>query len=146
MRQGRGDDDYSSLFRQYVPAGHSLKSDRQVSNGEDDQPRFAGLDEEKRAEPEQIAETAAVESNVPARAEARLDAEQAALSPSPGESRDEGSQPAPMHAMAVAADAPQSLRQGGSEAEAIAPSVSSDEAGSEAPRGWGGFWRRRTED
>src|SRR6195256_1558918 len=60
MRQGRGDDDYSSLFRQYFPAGRSLKSDGQVSNGEDDQPRFVGLDEVKGTE--QAAETAVVEA------------------------------------------------------------------------------------
>lgn len=49
MRQGRGDDDYSSLFRQYLPAGGPIGA---ASNGEEDQPSLAGLDESKRAESE----------------------------------------------------------------------------------------------
>src|SRR5256886_3714035 len=48
MRQGRGDADYSSLFRQYFPAGGPLGA---PSNGEEEQPRLAGLDEAKSAEP-----------------------------------------------------------------------------------------------
>ena len=56
MRQARGDDDYSSLVRQYFPAGQSLKSGQQVSNEEDDQPQFTGLDDGKTAETEAIPE------------------------------------------------------------------------------------------
>src|SRR5436190_7531401 len=52
MRQARGDDDYSSLVRQYFPAGRSLSSGQQVSNEEDDQPQFTGLDDGKTAETE----------------------------------------------------------------------------------------------
>src|SRR3982075_526874 len=44
MRQGRGDADYSSLLRQYFPAGGPLGA---AANGEDDQPRLAGIDEGK---------------------------------------------------------------------------------------------------
>lgn len=129
MRQGRGDDDYSSLLRQYLPAGRSLKSDQQVSNGEDDQPRFAGLDEEKGAGPAKIPETVAVESTVPAPAEAAIEA-------------------AAKQEVAVAAEEPSSSLQGGSDAEEIAQPTPPDQAGGgEEPRaGWGGFWRRRTED
>src|SRR3954447_20142660 len=51
MRQGRGDADYSSLFRQYFPAGNALEP---VPNGEDDQPRLAGIDETQPAGVEKI--------------------------------------------------------------------------------------------
>src|ERR1700704_3502259 len=44
MRQGRGDADYSSLVRQYFPAGGPLAAQK---NGEEDQPRLAGIDEAK---------------------------------------------------------------------------------------------------
>lgn len=129
LRQGRGDDDYSSLLRQYLPAGRSLKSDQQVSNGEDNQPRFAGL-EEKIAEPEKVPEAVAVESNVPAPAEAMIE-------------------PAATQAMAAVAETPSPSVQGGSEAqETVPPAASPDQAGKgQEPRaGWGGFWRRRTDD
>ena len=129
MRQGRGDDDYSSLLRQYLPAGRSLKSDQQVSNGEDDQPRFAGLDEAKGAVPEKIPETAPVESTVPAPAEAVIE-------------------PAATQEVAVAAETPSSSLQGGSDVQEIAQPTPPEQAGGgEEPRaGWGGFWRRRTDD
>lgn len=129
LRQGRGDDDYSSLLRQYLPAGRSLKSDQQVSNGEDNQPRFAGLEEEKIAEPEKVPEAVAVESNVPAPAEAMIE-------------------PAATQAIAAVAETPSPSVQGGSEAQEIVPPASPDQAGEgQEPRaGWGGFWRRRTDD
>jgi 3-hydroxyisobutyrate dehydrogenase-like beta-hydroxyacid dehydrogenase len=60
MRQGRGDDDYSSLFRQYFPSGGPLNRDEPAK---DDQPRLAGIDEEKRPEPERVAENPVVESS-----------------------------------------------------------------------------------
>src|SRR5664279_287544 len=90
MRQGRGDDDYSSLFRQYFPAGRSLKSDQQVSNSEDDQPRFA-LDDAKSVGPEAVAETAAGGSSAPApveaEAEAEVDHEQTVVTPAVDEAK-----------------------------------------------------------
>lgn len=129
MRQGRGDDDYSSLLRQYLPAGRSLKSGQQVTNGEDDQPRFAGLEEEKGAGLEKIPETAAVESTVPAPAEAVIE-------------------PAATQEVEVAAETPSSPLEGRSDAEEIAQPTPPEQAGGgEEPRaGWGGFWRRRTDD
>ena len=70
MRQGRGDDDYSSLFRQYFPAGRSLKSDQQVVNGEEEnQPSFAGLEEARIPSPEKS------EPVVPEPVAAKVDAE-----------------------------------------------------------------------
>ncbi len=131
LRQGRGDDDYSSLLRQYLPAGRSLKSDQQVSNGEDDQTRVAGLEEEKRAEPEKIPEPPALESNVLAPAETV-------------------SEPAPPEAVAVAAEKPPSSPQPDSDAQEVVSPSSTDPApapaDAETKAGWGGFWRRRTDD
>jgi 3-hydroxyisobutyrate dehydrogenase-like beta-hydroxyacid dehydrogenase len=138
MRQGRGDDDYSSLFRQYFPAGLSLKSGQQVSNGEDDQPRFAGLDEEKEAEPEQATETAEGGSSAPT-AEVNAEKEHTSLTPAPDATKDEALQVAAAHSMATVAE---------SDAEPTVPPESPDkeERGGE-PRGmWGGFWRRRADD
>src|SRR3954462_1673991 len=61
MRQGRGDDDYSSLFRQYFPAGAT-------SNGEEAQPSFVGLDEMKKAEPEKVPVAVETTAEVPSEA------------------------------------------------------------------------------
>ncbi len=133
MRQGRGDDDYSSLFRQYFPAGRSLKSGQQVSNGEDDQPQFAGLDEEKSAGPEGGAETAAVGSS--ALTTAKVEKEHIVVTPAPDETKDEAFQ---VEAATVAE----------SDAQPTVPPESPDkEERSGEPRGvWGGFWRRRTDN
>jgi 3-hydroxyisobutyrate dehydrogenase-like beta-hydroxyacid dehydrogenase len=137
MRQGRGDDDYSSLLRQYFPAGGSLKSDQQVSNGEDDQPRFAGLDEEKGAVPEQVTEMAATGSSAPTTAE--VEKEHTVVTPAPDEAKDEALQVPAAHPIATAAE---------SNAQPTVPRESPDiEERSGEPRGaWGGFWRRRTDD
>jgi hypothetical protein len=137
MRQGRGDDDYSSLLRQYFPAGGSLKNDQQVSNGEDDQPRFAGLDEEKGTEPEQVTETAAAGSSGPTTAE--VEKEHTVVTPAPDEAKDEALQVAAANPIATAAE---------SDVQPTVPRESPDiEERSGEPRGaWGGFWRRRTDD
>jgi 3-hydroxyisobutyrate dehydrogenase-like beta-hydroxyacid dehydrogenase len=140
MRQGRGDDDYSSLFRQYFPTGRSLKSGQQVSNGEDDQPRFAGLDEEKGGtEPEQVIEMAATGSNAPMTAEVKVEKEHTVVTPAPDETKDEALQVAAAHSMAPVPE---------SDAQPTVPLESPDkEERSGEPRGvWGGFWRRRTDD
>ena len=137
MRQGRGDDDYSSLFRQYFPAGGSLKNLQPAVNGEDDQPRFAGLDEAKVTEP------AAVEASAPA-AEATVEQEPTVVTLAPDET-DEGAR------REAAAVAMTTLTE-----PETPPVVSPEPPGDEAPgkeeqggesRGaWGGFWRRRTGD
>jgi 3-hydroxyisobutyrate dehydrogenase-like beta-hydroxyacid dehydrogenase len=63
MRQGRGDADYSSLFRQYFPAGELGAT----TNGEE-QPSLAGLDEAKRAEPEAVPVAVETSAEVPSEA------------------------------------------------------------------------------
>jgi hypothetical protein len=65
MRQGRGDDDYASLFRQYFPAGAAAGG---TSNGEEDQPRLTGMDEAKPAEPEAVPVAVETKAEVPSEA------------------------------------------------------------------------------
>jgi hypothetical protein len=65
MRQGRGDADYSSLFRQYFPSGTPLEAQ---PNGEDDQPRLAGIDESKASEPEAVPVAVETTAEVPSEA------------------------------------------------------------------------------
>jgi len=143
MRQGRGDDDYSSLFRQYFPAGRSLKDDQQVSNGEDDHPRFAALDEEEKATgPAQVAEPAPFESSAPATPEVKVEKEQTALMVLPDEVKGES----PQSPQVAAAQSP--TTEAKSEPEATVPHEVPDKEGpsGEARSAWGGFWRRRTDD
>jgi 3-hydroxyisobutyrate dehydrogenase-like beta-hydroxyacid dehydrogenase len=137
MRQGRGDDDYSSLFRQYFPAGRSLKNDGQVLNGEDDQPRFAALEEVKGAA--QVAEPIVVEANAPATTEAKIESEPTIVTLAPDETDEGALRMAAAQSMTTVAE---------SDAQpTVAPEPADKEVQSEEPRGmWGGFWRRRTDD
>jgi 3-hydroxyisobutyrate dehydrogenase-like beta-hydroxyacid dehydrogenase len=128
MRQGRGDDDYSSLFRQYFPAGGSLKSGQQDSNGDDDQPRFAGLEEEKGAGSQQGAETIEVESNTVARGEVNVEKEGGMTIPAPGET------------IPTAAHSTTNVFESAAQSE----SPGKEEESGEDRGMWGGFWRRRT--
>src|SRR6476659_5508588 len=64
MRQGRGDADYASLFRQYFPAGGPVGA---ASNGEENQPSL-GLDETKHAEPEIVPVAVETSAEVPSEA------------------------------------------------------------------------------
>jgi 3-hydroxyisobutyrate dehydrogenase-like beta-hydroxyacid dehydrogenase len=137
MRQGRGDDDYSSLFRQYFPAGRSLKSDQQVSNGEDDQPRFAGLDEAKGAE--QAVEAPGAGSDAGATAEARIEKEPTVVTLAPDET-DEGAY------RVAAARSMTTVPESGAEPSAAPEPPDKEERSGESRGAWGGFWRRRTDD
>ncbi len=65
MRQGRGDDDYASLFRQYFPNGGTVAA---TSNGEEDQPRLTGMDETKPSEPEEVPVAVETKAEVPSEA------------------------------------------------------------------------------
>jgi 3-hydroxyisobutyrate dehydrogenase-like beta-hydroxyacid dehydrogenase len=166
MRQGRGDEDYSSLFRQYFPAG---SPPGQPSNGEDDQPRLAGIDQAQPTVPEKIAEAVETTAEVPSEAKAmgevvpapaavEASAEPAvkeeAAGPVPSaaaanEIKNEGSSPAPVSPE----PAPAAKSAAVSEPKvADAPILSfptplKEGEETEEPRGlWGGFWRRRTDD
>ncbi len=150
MRQGRGDDDYSSLFRQYFPAGRPLGA---PSNGEEDQPRLAGIDETKSAEPGPVPVAVETKAEVPSEAKAMGEVvpapatEPAAVTEATGRVDvvpPAAHEPAP----------PASAKEESSPAEP-APKEDSilkfptpaNEEEAEEPRGlWGGFWRRRSDD
>jgi hypothetical protein len=161
MRQGRGDDDYSSLFRQYFPSGGPLNRDEIAK---DDQPRLTGIDEEKV--PEAVSEKPVVESS----AEPALNAAEEKTEPSPevqtGAAPDPSSgemevaarsKPEDEHDAAKSAVMVEARDEGAPVLEqsagmsdtnepafaSSAPSSAKEEA-SDSPRGlWGGFWKRR---
>src|SRR3982074_2279956 len=65
MRQGRGDADYSSLLRQYFPTGGPLAAQ---TNGEEDQPRLAGIDGGKTEQSEKVPVALETAAEVPSEA------------------------------------------------------------------------------
>jgi 3-hydroxyisobutyrate dehydrogenase-like beta-hydroxyacid dehydrogenase len=163
MRQGRGDADYSSLFRQYFPSGTPMPAQ---TNGEDDQPRLAGIDEGKTAELEPVPVAVETTAEVPSEAKemGEVVPAPAAVEASP-EPKTEAPQEVAGHtAPVVAAEA----KPDEAPAKAVAPEPAvavtaasaaeskpkedsvltfpapvKEEEGEE-PRGlWGGFWRRR---
>lgn len=67
MRQGRGDADYSSLFRQYLPVAGSAGA---ATNGEEAQSSL-GLEESKRTEAEPVPVAVAVETSAEVPSEAK---------------------------------------------------------------------------
>jgi 3-hydroxyisobutyrate dehydrogenase-like beta-hydroxyacid dehydrogenase len=151
MRQGRGDADYSSLFRQYFPAGGPLGT---PSNGEEDQPRL-GLDEAKAAEAPAVPVAVETAAEVPSEAKAMGEVVPAPATAEPAVANevaghtDAAAPPAAAPAAAEVAPAKESA--------AAEPTVKEDtilkfpepakEEEGEEPRGlWGGFWRRRTDD
>ncbi len=100
MRQGRGDDDYSSLFRQYFPSGGPLHRDEATK---DDQPRLAGIDEDKPHEPARV-ENPEVESSAEPASDLKAGEEKAEL-------------PADVHASASASQSPGDVKVAHSKAE-----------------------------
>jgi 3-hydroxyisobutyrate dehydrogenase-like beta-hydroxyacid dehydrogenase len=162
MRQGRGDADYSSLFRQYFPTGGPLGAQ---TNGEEDQPRLAGIDEGKTEQPPEEVPVA-VETSAPVPSEAKPMGEVVAA-PTAEEPKVEAAQevaghttvastpavsPAPTEspakaepAVASASSAPEPKPQ--EDKVLTFPAPLKEEEEGEEPRGlWGGFWRRRTDD
>ena len=165
MRQGRGDADYSSLFRQYFPSGGPLGAQ---TNGEDDQPRLAGIDEGGTPSPEKVPVAIETTAEVPSEAKAMGEVVQApATTETSTEAKVETPQEVAGHVTAAAAPA---------KGEEVAATLASPEpvvaattavipeakpkeepvlsfptpvkeGEGEEPRGlWGGFWRRRTDD
>ena len=165
MRQGRGDADYSSLFRQYFPAGSPLGVQ---TNGDDDQPRLAGIEDGKTPAPEEVPVAVETKAEVPAEAKEMGEAVQApaAVEPSAAETKVEAQKEVAGHAAVAAAavakneeSAPAAARVPAAEQPApVAESKAKEEAvltfpapltedEGEQPRGlWGGFWRRHTDD
>jgi 3-hydroxyisobutyrate dehydrogenase-like beta-hydroxyacid dehydrogenase len=166
MRQGRGDDDYSSLFRQYFPGGGPLQ--RQPTNGEDDQPHLAGIDGGKSAEsapgPEKVlegtvvpaSEASAGESNAVAGSavvESVVTAETKtgepisvapdAIQTVPAESIAAASPENPPFSLGTHAEAGAMAKE---EAAVIPGQATEKEPESEESRGmWGGFWKRHSD-
>lgn len=165
MRQGRGDADYSSLFRQYFPSGGPLGAQ---TNGEDDQPRLAGIDEGGTPSPEIVPVAVETTAEVPSEAKAMGEVVQA---PATTETSTEAKVETPQE---VAGHVPASVAPAKGEesaatlaspepvvaaATAVIPEAKpkeepvlsfptpAKEGEGEEPRGlWGGFWRRRTDD
>jgi 3-hydroxyisobutyrate dehydrogenase-like beta-hydroxyacid dehydrogenase len=154
MRQGRGDADYSSLFRQYFPAGGPLGAQ---PNGEEDQPRLAGIDEGK-IEPSEEKVPVAVETSAEVPSEAKSMGE-VVSAPAVEEEKPEMAVEVGGHT-----SVPATPSEPAPETAASAPTVAATEPKPkeetvltfpaplkeeeiEEPRGlWGGFWRRRTDD
>jgi 3-hydroxyisobutyrate dehydrogenase-like beta-hydroxyacid dehydrogenase len=152
MRQGRGDADYSSLFRQYFPAGGALGT---PANGEEDQPRLAGLDEAKSAEPAAVPVAVETTAEVPSEAKAMGEVVQAPAAVEPAVTNEVAGH-TEVAAPPSAAPAPTEVAPAKEDATAETspkedtilkfPAPAKEEEGEE-PRGlWGGFWRRRTDD
>jgi 3-hydroxyisobutyrate dehydrogenase-like beta-hydroxyacid dehydrogenase len=153
MRQGRGDADYSSLFRQYFPAGGPVGAQ---TNGEEDQPRLAGIDEGKTEQPENVPVAVETTAEVPSEAKAMGEvvpapATEEAKAEPPQEVAGHTDPPAPAGEPAPATSAsPQivAATEPKPKEETILtfPAPLKEDEGEE-PRGlWGGFWRRRTDD
>ena len=166
MRQGRGDDDYSSLFRQYFPAGGPLRP--QPSNGEDDQPRLAGIDEGKSAEsapgPEKVLEATVVPATEASSAESDAVASPGVLESTvtaetktgePISVAPDAIQTVPAESTAAASSEKPPFSSGTQEETDAAPKeaaaiVSGEgtetETEAENSRGmWGGFWKRHSD-
>ena len=154
MRQGRGDSDYSSLFRQYFPAGGPIGA---PANGEEDQPRLAGIDEAKTGEPEKVPVAVETSAEVPSEAKAMgevvqapAQAEPALASEASGHTDVAAAPPEPPPAVPEmpAAKEPAAAAEAAPKEDTILkfPTPVKEDEGEE-PRGlWGGFWRRRTDD
>jgi len=152
MRQGRGDADYSSLFRQYFPAGGPLAAQ---TNGEEDQPRLAGIDEAK-TEPEKVPVAVETSAEVPSEAKSMGEVvpAPAAVEEKPEIAAEVGdhttgpatpSEPAP--AIAAAAPTFTATEPKAKDETLLTFPAPLQEEEVEEPRGlWGGFWRRRTDD
>ena len=158
MRQGRGDADYSSLFRQYFPGG-ALDA---TTNGEE-QPSLAGLDEAKRAEPEAVPVAVETSAEVPSEAKPMGEVVAAPVTEEPkvdepkveGEPKVEEKPKAEEVAAAVtpqtaatpaatSVNAPATSEPTPKEEPVLSFPAPKKEEDEEAPRGlWGGFWRRR---
>jgi 3-hydroxyisobutyrate dehydrogenase-like beta-hydroxyacid dehydrogenase len=162
MRQGRGDADYSSLLHQYFPAGGPLGAQ---TNGEEDQPRLAGIDEGKTERPEQVPVAVETAAEVPSEAKSMgevvqaPEAEKAAAVEEPkietvhevaGHTTPAATPAAPPAAVDAAATTPPIAPESKPKEETVlafpAP-LKEGEGEGEEPRGlWGGFWRRHTDD
>jgi 3-hydroxyisobutyrate dehydrogenase-like beta-hydroxyacid dehydrogenase len=152
MRQGRGDADYSSLFRQYFPSGGPLGAQ---TNGDEDQPRLAGIDEGK-TEPEKVPVAVETSAEVPSEAKSMGEVVPApvVVEEKPETAAEVGghtSEPETSSetepAIAATAPAVTAIEPKPKEETVLTFPTPLKEEEVEEPRGlWGGFWRRRTDD
>jgi 3-hydroxyisobutyrate dehydrogenase-like beta-hydroxyacid dehydrogenase len=152
MRQGRGDADYSSLFRQYFPAGGPLGAQ---TNGEEDQPRLAGIDEGK-TDPEKVPVAVETSAEVPSEAKSMgevmpapvaVEAKPETAAEVGGHTSAPGTPSEPAPASAAAAPTVTATEPKPKEETVLTFPAPLKEEEVEEPRGlWGGFWRRRTDD
>ena len=154
MRQGRGDSDYSSLFRQYFPAGGPIGA---PANGEEDQPRLAGIDEANTGEPEKVPVAVETSAEVPSEAKAMGEVVQAAAQAEPAVASEASGhtdvatappeQPPAVPEMPAAKEPAAAAAAAPKEDTILKFPAPAKEDEGEEPRGlWGGFWRRRTDD
>lgn len=148
MRQGHGDADYASLFRQYFPAGPTV-------NGEEDQPRLAGLDEGNSTPPTPVPVAEETSAEVPSEAKAMGEVIQALTPAEPAVAAeveghtDVATPPAEPALSPPVTVAPAPPAETAPKEDTILkfPSPTTDEDAEEEPKGlWGGFWRRRSDD
>jgi len=163
LRQGRGDEDYSSLFRQYFPAGGPI--DR-GETARDDQPQLAmdevkppgtaspvvdstKIEDAKKEPSSDLVAIAAVsppatDAEVAARAKVGEPPEVAPAAMS-SEVANGSNEPAfSLRSVPVPAAESQG-HSAGAATETASSSVTEDKG--EEPRGlWGGFWKRRTDN
>ncbi len=166
MRHDRGDDDYSSLFRQYFPAGVPRPSDP-AFNGQEEQPNLSGLEEKKvvqhtpatEVEPTPIMEVAprGITPLVAQISETeRIPADAPLTEPNGEESLSTETSPMEESAAETPSIAPspvtvsetESAPSSGSEAESESSEMVPTSTPSETQAGglWGGFWRRQNND
>jgi 3-hydroxyisobutyrate dehydrogenase-like beta-hydroxyacid dehydrogenase len=153
MRQGRGDADYSSLFRQYFPAGGPLSAQ---TNGEEDQPHLAGIDGGKTEQPEKVPVAVETSAEVPSEAKSMgevvpapvvVEEKAETVTEVGGHTASPATSGEPAPAIAASAPAVAATEPKPKEETVLTFPAPLKEEEVEEPRGlWGGFWRRRTDD
>jgi 3-hydroxyisobutyrate dehydrogenase-like beta-hydroxyacid dehydrogenase len=166
MRHDRGNDDYSSLFRQYFPAGVPHPKDP-ASNGEEEQPNLSGLEEKKAVEPISVTEDestpimeVAPRGITPLSAHItdteRMPFDSPSIEPNRDESLSMETSPTeepeaktpPVDSSPAVIPETESAPLSGSEAESKSSEMVPISTPSENQAGgmWGGFWRRQNND
>ena len=134
MKNGRGDDDYSALVRNYFPAGGPLTTAR--DNSEEDQPQFAALDTEATAIPAIAAESTSIVPAVLTTVQPEV-VEPPSVEPSPDEEKVvqlSSIEPVPE---------PSPVSESDTEPKVALESPETEERDGEGGGMWGNFWRRQ---
>lgn len=137
LRRGRGDDDYSSLIRQYFPSGGSLKRDAQSANGEVNQALLAGLDNGTISEDEGIAEDGLKRPNLVATGASEANHEPATSTPADAEAKPQASIVTESERKIAA------VTESNAQPTVAIESPETEEQGEPVGGMLGGFWRRQ---